>query len=47
MVLTEELVEFLDKLTRKYASNLRNHFGVEPKTTATLLAVADDKPEHL
>lgn len=53
MALTEELNELneldesLDKLTRKYASNLRNQFGVGPQTAATLLAVAGDNPERL
>lgn len=50
MALTEELNELdksLDKLTRKYASNLRGRFGVEPQTVATLLAVAGDNPERL
>ena len=48
--LTEELNELdesLDKLTRKYASNLRSQFGVGPQTAATLLAVAGDNPERL
>ncbi|MFV3255214.1 IS110 family transposase, partial [Klebsiella pneumoniae] len=47
MALTEELNELdesLDKLTRKYASNLRSQFGVGPQTAATLLAVAGDNP---
>nr|WP_261798807.1 IS110 family transposase [Enterobacter cloacae] len=39
--------ESLDKLTRKYASNLRSQFGVGPQTVATLLAVAGDNPERL
>lgn len=50
MALTEELNELdesLDKLTRKYASNLRSQFGVGPQTAATLLAVAGDNPERL
>jgi len=50
MALTEELNELdesLDKLTRKYASNLRRQFGVGPPTAATLLAVAGDNPERL
>ena len=42
-----ELDESLDKLTRKYASNLRSQFGVGPQTAATLLAVAGDNPERL
>lgn len=37
----------LDKLTRKYASNLRRQFGVGPQRAATLLAVADDNPDRL
>lgn len=50
MALTEELNELdesLDKLTRKYASNLRSQFGIGPQTTATLLAAAGDNPERL
>lgn len=50
MALTEvlnELDESLDKLTRKYVSNLRNQFCVKPKTAATWLAVAGDNPERL
>lgn len=50
MALTEELNELdesLDKLTRKYASNLRSQFGVGPQTAATLLTVAGDNPERL
>lgn len=47
MAPTEELNESLDKLTRKYASNLRSQFGVGPQTAATLLAVAGDNPERL
>lgn len=50
MALTEELNELdesLDKLARKYASNLRNQFGVGPQTAATLLAVAGDNPARL
>nr|WP_223261795.1 MULTISPECIES: IS110 family transposase [Enterobacteriaceae] len=42
-----ELDESLDKLTRKYASNLRSQFGVGPHTAATLLAVVGDNPERL
>ncbi|MDE1186203.1 MAG: IS110 family transposase [Pantoea sp.] len=42
-----ELDESLNKLTRKYASNLRSQFGVGPQTAATLLAVAGDNPERL
>jgi transposase len=48
--LTEELNELdesLEKLTRKYAGNLRSQFGVGPQTPATLLAVAGDNPERL
>lgn len=50
MALTEELNELdesLDKLTRKYASNLRSQFGVGSQTAAKLLAVAGDNPERL
>lgn len=50
MSVTEELNELdesLNKLTRKYASNLRSQFGVGPQTAATLLAVAGDNPERL
>lgn len=50
MSLTEnlnELDESLDKLTHKYASNLRGQFGVGPQTAATLLTVADDNQERL
>ncbi|HHD7473693.1 TPA: transposase [Klebsiella oxytoca] len=50
MALTEELNELdesLDKLTRKYAGNLRSQVGVGPQTAATLLAVAGDNPERL
>ncbi|GKN27157.1 hypothetical protein NUKP82_39030 [Klebsiella variicola] len=50
MVLTEEMNELdesLDKLTRKYANNLRNQLGVGQQTAATLLAVAGDNPERL
>ncbi|MGZ0198318.1 hypothetical protein ACTM9L_23450 [Citrobacter freundii] len=44
MALTEEMNELdesLDKLTRKYTSNLRSQFGVGPQATAILLAIAD------
>lgn len=50
MDLTEELNELdesLDKLTRKYVSNLLNQFGVKPQTAAILLAAAGDNPECL
>lgn len=50
MALTEELNELdesLNKLTRKYASNLRSQFGVGPHSAATLQAVAGDNPERL
>lgn len=50
MALTEEMNELdesLDKLTRKYTSNLRSQFGVGPQATAILLAIADAHPERL
>lgn len=42
-----ELDESLNKLTRKYASNLRSQLGVGPQTAATLLTIAGDNPERL
>lgn len=37
----------LDKLTQKYAGQLRSRFGVGPQTAAILLSVAGDNPERM
>ncbi len=37
----------LEKLTQKYAGELRGRFGVGPQTAAILLSVAGDNPERL
>ena len=50
VALSAELSQFdkvLDQLTREYASQLRDQFGVGPLTAATLLSVAGDNPGRL
>ena len=43
----DKLDKLLDDLTREYAGQLRNRFGVGPQTAAILLSVAGDNPERL
>lgn len=50
LALTKELRlldKLLEKLTHKYAPQLRERFGVGPHTAAVLLSVAGDNPERL
>lgn len=43
----KELDTALDKLTSQFAPSLRQQFGVEPQTAATLITVAVDNPGRL
>jgi transposase len=43
----KDLDKILERLTEKYASGLRERFGVGPQTAAILLSVAGDNPERL